>query len=642
MRIIILALFICSFSFQAFSQQNPLGLSTNAEIAEKDAYIAEQERLRRERDNEFYRNQQQKLEKSLDNLDQRLSSWLESKIPNKQKTQNQNEIPNQQRVGGITYVQEPPRSSSKQKRSRPESDRKRQREAEHQEWLKNLNEQIAQEKELERERERIRQEEEQRRRQEHYNAVRTAEYMREGRRTEMLSNEAHWRTHEGADILDRTHSSSNLMRKEISNNFSSSNKPVQSNHRISSLRSRGLFTTDGEINHHAIPWATMHADAIPWEEWGKRVPSTNIITIELPERKNAKPILDGKERWKELSERLGEDKMNSIIHVVAKETGNNFPYLNYDSTQHKYYMYDYDTSKYMTISEDGKVFTVHTLKEKNDSLKDLFLNLKNWQIKAGYNALNIIKSDITISPFLPNSQEHAKWEGSVMGIGTFFSSKKMGVNGMGAQASIDITGDNKAVNFKIDKTIDNNIQDLIHKKNEDDKNEVSNSKLEIEGHIRAQLKMYENSSEIEHRTLYLSPDNRGVSIGSGYNIGRGLSAKTEYALSISNLGVSQSIGANTNIAKVGGFFWGMRKFGNSTCFLSVHPESKVGFSYKYMLKGGEKKEKEKGNSNTDVLHMSREHNVGGFPLVFGIDVSVVCQSDDSVQKAFYEQIYNTK
>ena len=69
MRIIILALFICSFSFQAFSQQNPLGLSTNAEIAEKDAYIAEQERLRRERDDEFYRNQQQKLKKSLDNLD---------------------------------------------------------------------------------------------------------------------------------------------------------------------------------------------------------------------------------------------------------------------------------------------------------------------------------------------------------------------------------------------------------------------------------------------------------------------------------------------------------------------------------------------------------------------------------------------
>ena len=154
--------------------------------------------------------------------------------------------------------------------------------------------------------------------------------------------------------------------------------------------------------------------------------------------------------------------------------------------------------------------------------------------------------------------------------------------------------------------------------------------------------MYENSSEIEHRTLYLSPDNRGVSIGSGYNIGRGLSAKTEYALSISNLGVSQSIGTNITLAKVGGFFWGMRKFGNSTCFLSVHPESKVGYSYKYMLKGGGKKEKEKGNSNTDALHMSREHNVGGLPLVFGIDVSVVCQSDDSVQKAFYEQIYNTK
>ena len=86
----------------------------------------------------------------------------------------------------------------------------------------------------------------------------------------------------------------------------------------------------------------------------------------------------------------------------------------------------------------------------------------------------------------------------------------------------------------------------------------------------------------------------------------------------------------------------MRKYGNNTCFLSVHPESKVGYSYKYKLKGGGEKKNAKGNSKTAVHNVSTERNVGGLPLVFGIDVSVVCQSDDSVQKAFYEQIYNTK
>lgn len=332
-----------------------------------------------------------------------------------------------------------------------------------------------------------------------------------------------------------------------------------------------------------IPYNEMFAHPSSWDEYSR---NAHFVDVAADASEPANVYLDGRERWREAVSRLGDDRMNQIVNAVANETGNHFPDLLYDSVEKRYYMYDYESGKYMTFSDDGEKFTVFLVTDKNDrfTFRNLFANLKEIQGNIGFNALNKIKSDVTIAPFASDSKEHAKWEGSAGDVGLSFSDKKAGVDVAGASISKDYSGKTDKIEVKMkDMSIGDPLKALRKEKNDKDDDAL---KAEIEGHIRAKLKIFENSSEREYRVLYLASDLDDISFGVGYNQGRGVTLKTELELSGSadkkGLHAVAGVKAEASLAKLGGFVWGMRNNTESgrVCFMTVHTEAKVGYTLK--------------------------------------------------------------
>lgn len=643
MRSLVFAL-LCVGNMAAAQITSGLGL-VDPNQAEKEQEVFEDEARRIERYNEFIRNQNQKTQQAIDGLDAALRAAWERQRP-KNNVQGNSSI--QRQSGGITIIQEAPRQPNSQseilrrrqvqKKIEAQRARQVQQRAEREERRKI-------EEERRREQERLRRAEEERRRQEQYNAVRATEYGREGPRTQRLSNEASWRTHEGADMLDRAHTADNLMRKEYANNFSNGHSmagisPASGKHRIGSLRSRGRVAITG-LDQDAIPWATMHKDALPWSEWGKNTETVPVLPP-IPIKKPVDPTIDGVEQWRDLKERLGEEKLNPIIQLVAHETGNHFPDLLYYPEKKEYSMYDYNTNKLMSFSEDGERFTIHELKEKDDGLKEMWQNLKRTRAEAGFNALNMVESKVTVAPG-ESEGEKVKWEGKAMGIiGTSISDQKAGINIGDVNGSINYKGNSNEAEVKSEVQL-GDVADML-KGEKAEYVESDKFELDIEGSLCAKVKIYENSSEIKHREFNLKSN--GASLGYGYNIGRGLTVEGNGEISgsarMSGLGAKAGVGVNVSVAKVGGQGEIMYISKGKTYFFKAKSEFKVGYSYELQKFWGveaqrdkEKKESEKSRKGGII---SGEGNIGSLPLVLGMGLEYSYQDNEMALKSFNDKI----
>lgn len=403
--------------------------------------------------------------------------------------------------------------------------------------------------------------------------------------------------------------------------------------------------------------ALIKENVLPWEEYSKNARHVNMPSDSSAHSQNREVILSGREQWAEVSRKLGFQRMDKIIQVVAHETGNHFPDLLYNKEEKEYYMFDYPTGKYMRFSEDGEKFSIHRVIDKNDKLdiKTAIENLKEFQINGGFDVSEKVKFDATITPFAPGDKEHAKFEWKYKAIGASISDSKVG--GKVGKTEIEADYTDKKDKISVKKEFKHEIPLTIKSKTEGEIGDSSKKdKLAVENemYLRGKLKLIENSSEIQHQVLYLKSD--VPSYGFGYNIGRGITAKAEaeYVSSIDKKGLSSSAGAKAGVtlAKVGGYMLGIANVPETgkVCFMTVHPELKVGYSIKGKWALGQKTNaksrstskndgEKKGNDKKEV---SKERNFGYLPLAIGTGLEVSCQNSEDATRAFYEKIKGEK
>lgn len=388
---------------------------------------------------------------------------------------------------------------------------------------------------------------------------------------------------------------------------------------------------------------------LPWEEYSKNARHVNMPSDSSALSQNREVILSGREQWAEVSRKLGPQRMDKIIQVVAHETGNHFPDLLYNKGEKEYYMFDYPTGKYMRFSEDGKEFSIHLVIDKNDKLdiKTAIENLKEFQINGGFDVSEKVKFDATITPFAPGDKEHAKFEWKYKAIGASISDSKVGGKVGETEIEADYTDTKDKISVK---------KEFKSKKEGEMGDSSKKDKLAVENemHLRGKLKLIENSSEIQHQVLYLKSD--VPSYGFGYNIGMGITAKAgaEYVVSMDKKGLSSSAGAKAEVtlAKGGVYVLGMANVPETgkVCFMTVHPELKVGYSIKgKWALGKNNKSKSSGTSKNDgdkkgndQKEVSTERNFGYLPLAIGTGLEVSCQNSEDATRAFYEKIKGGK
>lgn len=400
--------------------------------------------------------------------------------------------------------------------------------------------------------------------------------------------------------------------------------------------------------------ALVKENVLLWEEYSKNAGHISMPSDSSALSQNREVILSGREQWAEVSRKLGSQRMNQIIQVVAHETGNHFPDLLYDKEEKEYFMFDYPTGKYMRFSEDGKKFTIHLVIDKNDKLdiKTAIENLKEFKLNGGLDVPGKVRFDATITPFASGDKEHAKFEGKYKAIGASVSDSKIGGKVGKTEIEADYTDKISGKNehkLEIPLSINSKKEGEMEKSGNEDKFAV-----EKEIHLRGKLKLIENSSELQHQVLYLNSD--APSYGFGYNIGRGITAKAEaeYVSSIDKKGLSSSAGAKAEVtlAKVGGYMLGMSNVPETgkVCFITVHPELKVGYSIKgKWALGKTTKAKSRGTSKNDgekkgndKKEVSAERNFGYLPLTIGTGLEVSCQNREDATRAFYEKIKGGK
>ena len=278
--------------------------------------------------------------------------------------------------GGIQITNDPPRTTPHRKgnsRRQQEELRQRQRDNEHRAWLEERREQQREAARRQRERERLRAEEDFHHRQQIKAEVSATEYIREGARTQRLSDAAEWRTHEGADILDRTHTASGLMRRGMGNNFGDGT--ISGNrHRMRPLKRKD----DGfRLDPHAIPWATMAADAQPWENWRENLKVTYLpYSVPAPETnlKESTPeprvLLTSPQQWSDIEQRIPSERFDMIKAVIYDVNGGVFPQLSYNPDTKQYEMLMLDKKRILKLDEDGGKLTIETRTEKDNSVKN--------------------------------------------------------------------------------------------------------------------------------------------------------------------------------------------------------------------------------------------------------------------------------
>lgn len=625
MKKIYLALVLCT---SLASAQNPYSLNGNRSEEEVQQVLYDGY-LRQQKINQHIDEINRRTQQSIDNLDDALMKAILQARP-KRQPENQSEGRTQTPRGGIMFSVDEPhtRSSNNRQRQRQEQQRRNQ-DAENRRRLARQKAEIeAQERRAEErariaEQRRLKREHEERLHRELYQRTYAQEYANAGVRSAQLSNGAYWRTHEGADMLDATHSSSNLMYSNIEANFNSGGVPM-GKHKMRPLRQRRPAITG--LDPHAKPWGTFR-------EW-KAIPIEDKCTervLPLPVDTVPPIVVRSLSGWAKLEDELTPDLLSNLRMALYHEFNGDIPPLVYDESTGNRSLYQHSSHKIITISPDGSELTVHMLEEKDDSFKKIYDNItKSTTISASYNALDKIKGE---AYFTPGKQE-AGGKFSAYGAGLDISESGIGVNAGDAHADVITTKkDQKGISVtytdkekvNIGKMIAENDKPKNGKDNDSDKNKEDL----LKGELSAKIKFCENSTTIHHRKYYLSSNSWTPSFAIGGNVGVGIESGASVTASVHatkkgelKAGAKYEIEATLARGGVDITFMLKPPGYNGMCFLKAEAGAKAGYSYT-MKRGGQKS-----------LEVGVGRNLGALPIVLTGNGNLTCYNTKEVNNAY--------
>lgn len=584
--------------------QNNYSLSGNRSAWEVEE-VLEENRRRNEQINRYIEECNRETERRLDGLEDRLRAAIMASMPRSQQTGTpaQNNVT---KIGGIQIISDPSPNAPR----KPDYTRKREQEArlrQQQEYNARRARQKKAEIEAIRQRkaERARrlEEEEQRKRQEIYNRTYAAEYARGDQIARQLSAQAHWRTNEGADLLAMTHNSSNLMYADVEKNF---DQPTSSAgiHSIKPIKRRRV-AIEG-LDPHAIPWATMSADARPYSEWSSMAPVLAFVDS-VPPLKALPITIANPSQWDELADQLPAGVMSNLRTAIYHECNGRIPDIAYDSQDEQYHLYDQKSHKIITVSGDGTEVTVHSLKEKDPGLEGFWKDIRESTAFSASGSVAGYNGNVSIAP----SDGHIEADVSHNG-------------------KTKIKYDSKYNNITASQEIFDTSR-LGGDGGNKEKDAKSSFIKDLNGQLATKVKIYENSSEIKHKKIYLSSQPNLPSFGIEGNIGVGLEVKASASAKAGvKSGIGLSVNGDASIARGGFEVSVMSKppIYGGMCFLTGGASAKLGYSY--TLKRGKKSAK---NASLDYKQ-EVGRNIGAWPIsIVGVS-GITCYSSEEIDKAF--------
>lgn len=614
------------------SAQNPYSLNGNRSEEEVQQVLYEGY-LRQQKINQHIDEINRRTQQSLDNLDDALMKAFLKARPKQQPT-NQPQGRTLPQRGGIMFTVDETHTRPNNRQRALQEQQRRNQDAENRRKLAQQKAEIEEQERRAEERARIaeqrrrQREHDERLRREIYQRTYAQEYANAGVKAAQLSNEAYWRTHEGADMLDAAHSSSNLIHSNVEANFNSGGVPV-GRHKMRPLRQRRPAITG--LDPHAKPWDTFREwKAIPVEdEYTERIPP-------LPKDTVPPIVVRSLSGWAKLEDELTPDILSNLRMALYHEFNGDIPPMVYDESTGKRSLYQYSSHKIITISPDGTEMTVHMLEEKDDSFKDIFDNItKSTKISASYNALDKIKGGVDFTP----GKQQAGGNFSAYGAGVDISESGFGINAGKAHAEvINTKKDRKDFSVSYSDKEEINIGKMVAENNmssdgkqDIDKESDKNRGDLLKGELSAKIKIFENSTSIHHRKYYLSSNVGYPSFAIGGNVGVGIEGSASvnasaHATKTGELKVGAKYEADATLARGGVDVTFMIKPPgyDGMCFLNVEAGTKVGYSY--TLKRGAQKSAGAG------IGVGR--NLGALPIVLTGNGNLTCYHTNEVDNAF--------
>lgn len=479
--------------------------------------------------------------------------------------------------GGIQFSSdEPQRSGGTRKRSNGAVRRQQEDAASqqrHQQWLDECRERQKRDNEIRLEKERLRREQERREQERVYNEVYTSEYAREGVKTQQKIDAARWRTGEGAELLNRTHTAERLMTASNRMNFGNS-RPRAGQHRLRPVKGR----TKGYLDFNAIPWGTMKKGAIPYSEWSKNSKATYTVDNNVLHPVE-KPLPQMTKRWEgdwdEIHRRISDDFLPQIKASIYFANNGEIPPLYYSEKADKYIAELNDGKTIVALSADGKTLDFLKMEETDDEVKDVLKNV----------------GDANLSVHVGDLKGDAK--------GWSYKGQNIKVSAdPDAKVSAEVgISDNKDFAEQKDK------RDNDKDKDKDEENKGFFSKPEIG--LEAKLDLYENSTKVERMRFSF-----GEKLTKGYQWSLSGGAEISAKSNVSSKSMSGSIKATTVEGSYG--VQSIIPFYKGFVVSEAKVTASVGYNFKYKRKWAKAVPEAVGSRPVSLLPLSVGYEVKAF------------------------------
>lgn len=424
--------------------------------------------------------------------------------------------------GGIQFSSDSPQPASR--RNNNTAVRKQQQRTQHRAWLEERRARRERDEQYRREVEHRRREAERIRQQQKYNAVHAVVDAAAAQHAARLTAEARWRTGEGAQILDRTHTADRLMTADTRKNFG--NGTVAGRHRLG-----GLATAKkGFLDSNSIPWGTMAKDAKPWSEWEKDC--REIYAVALRPTPPLPPVkIQSLGPWNELLQNVPEERKDMFKAVVYFANDGVIPPIYYDTDAKKFLMVSDDENKVFAIAPDGSEVDVLTLTEKDDSFSDFVKNIKNLSIEASANVAGFSK-DGSSKPLGDEDTSVAPSEASDGTVSVKTDDKGITASYKGDGAKVGAGLSDNGLSLSASEKM-NLAEHSVGKKEGEDKDK---KKDPYEASVCVGLDLFKSSAKVQHKSYSLG--DLGVATGHDWSAMGGFEATASLKGSASLLGSS--------------------------------------------------------------------------------------------------------
>lgn len=519
--------------------------------------------------------------------------------------------------GGIQFScdspQPAPRRSSTQTTAR-----KHHNDAQHRAWLDERRAQRERDEQHRREVEHRRREADRIRLQQIYDAAYAVADAAAAQRAVRLTTEARWRTGEGAEILDRTHTAERLMTADTRKNFGSG--AVAGRHRLGTLST----AKKGFLDSRSIPWGTMSKDAKPWSEWEKDCREAYAVALKpVPPLEPVK--MNWSDAWEEMSHNIPPDRMNMLKAVVYFANDGVIPPMYYDTDSKKYLMVTDDEHKVFAISDDGSQIDELTLTEQDDSFSDFIKNLRNVTVD-GSASIPGFKGGGSLKPFAGDDMALNSMEASDGSTTVKVSGKEIATSysGDGAKLSGGLSGDGVSLSASEAINLAEHHADRDDVKIQPDPAGVS---------LGARLDLFESSAKVQRKSYSLG--DLGIATGRDWNAMGGVEADASFR---GSAGISGGMGMEAKMSikfaegDVGGTLFHKIPFYKGYVVHEAGISGSLGTEISWKSGTG----KAKDGAAVDV---TATQSVGALPLSVGAKVKAFrFISQEDIDKAFAQAL----